>query len=37
MTGDYSCRHPYKYLIKLKGLIHYFNFVADDTKPNDWP
>ena len=31
---DYSGFHPYKYLLKVKELIHYVNFVADVTTPN---
>ena len=31
---DYSNRHPYKDLLKLKELIHYVNFVVDDATPN---
>ena len=32
--SDYSNRHLYKDLLKVKELIHYVNFVADDATPN---
>ena len=31
---DYSSRYLYKDLLKVKELIHYVNFVADDATPN---
>ena len=31
---DYSSRHLYKDLLKVKELIHYINFVVDDVTPN---
>ena len=31
---DYYGRHPYKDLLKVKELIHYVNFVADNATPN---
>ena len=31
---DYSSRHLYKDLLKVKELIHYVNFVVDDVTPN---
>ena len=31
---DYSNRHLYKDLLKVKELIHYVNFAADDATPN---
>ena len=31
---DYSSWHPYKDLLKVKELIHYVNFVADDATAN---
>ena len=33
-VGDSSSRRPYKHLLKVKELTHYFNYVADDAKPN---
>ena len=31
---DCSIQHPYKGLLKVKGLTYYVNFVAEDVKPN---